>query len=79
MAAPSRKPSTKGAPPKPTDTTHVVGNNTQKPEAGEEVPCNFRVDPEFKRRFKTFCVTHDREMKKVFVEAMEEYMAKRGG
>ena len=43
MAAPSKKPGSKGLPPEPTKTTHVVGNHTSKPEPGTTVPCNFRV------------------------------------
>ncbi len=48
MAAPGRKPVGKGVPPAPVET-HVVGNHTSKVEAGTKVPCNFRVDAEFKK------------------------------
>ncbi|TDV89187.1 hypothetical protein BDK62_1247 [Halomonas alkaliantarctica] len=79
MAAPSKKPSGKGLPPSPTATSHVVGNATSKPEAGEQVPCNFRVSPEFRRRLKSFAAGHDKSMVDVFTEAVEEYIEKRGG
>lgn len=79
MAAPSKKPVGKGLPPTPTETPHVVGNATAKPEAGSQVPCNFRVDPEFRKRLKAFAVAHDMSMVEVFEKAVEEYMAKRGG
>ena len=78
MAAPSKKPSSKGAPPKPSET-HVVGNNTTKPAAGEKVPLNFRVDPEFKRRLKGFAVAHDVDMVDVMMDAVGEYLDKKGG
>lgn len=79
MAAPSKKPGPKGLPPTPEEPTHVVGNATSKPGAGNEVPCNFRVDPEFRKRLKAFAVAHDTSMVEVFKNAVEEYMAKRGG
>lgn len=79
MASPSKKPSSKGLPPTPTETSHVVGNATSKPEAGEQVPCNFRVSPEFRRRLKSFAAGHDKSMVDVFTEAVEEYIEKRGG
>jgi len=79
MAAPSKKPGPKGLPPAPSETPHVVGNATSKPEAGSLVPCNFRVSPEFRKRLKAFAVAHDMSMVEVFEKAVEEYMAKRGG
>ncbi|QFT86804.1 hypothetical protein FIU88_19020 (plasmid) [Halomonas sp. THAF12] len=79
MAAPSKKPGSKGLPPQPTQTAHVVGNHTSKPEAGATVPCNFRVDPEFKKRLKTFAATHDMSMVEVFETAVNEYMERKGG
>lgn len=79
MAAPSKKPSSKGLPPTPTETPHVVGNATSKPEAGEDVACNFRISPELRRRLKSFAVAHDMSMKDVFTQAVEEFMDKRGG
>lgn len=78
MAAPSKKPSSKGAPPKPSET-HVVGNNTSKPAAGQKVPFNTRVDPEFKRRLKRFSVDHDIDMTDIMIEAVEEWLDRKGG
>lgn len=79
MAVPSKKPSGKGLPPIPTETPHVVGNATSKPEAGEQVPCNFRVSPEFRRRLKSFAAAHDMSMVDVFTQAVDEFMDRRGG
>lgn len=79
MAAPSKKPGSKGLPPQPTQTTHVVGNHTSKPEPGTTVPCNFRVSPEFRRRLKAFAVAHDMSMVEVFETAVNEYMERKGG
>ena len=79
MAAPRKKPSSKGAPPKPGEQTNVVGNNTSKPASGEKVPLNFRVDPEFKKRFKMFSITHDIDMVDIMVEAVSDYLDKKGG
>lgn len=79
MAKPKKKPSPKGMPPKPSQPSHVVGNAASKPEAGSQVPCNFRVSPEFRRRLKAFAVAHDTSMVEVFEAAVNEYMSKRGG
>lgn len=81
MAAPSKKPGTgpKGLPPAAKETPHVVGNATAKPEAGEQVPCNFRVSPEFRRRLKSFAAAHDMRMVEVFETAVTDYIEKRGG
>lgn len=78
MAAPSKKPSPKGLPPAPNEAPHVVGNATSKPEAGRQVPCNFRVDPEFRKRLKSFAVAHDMSMVEVFEKAVNEFIEKRG-
>lgn len=78
MAAPSKKPGSKGLPPQPKQTTHVVGNHTHKPSAGSTVPCNFRVDPEFRKRLKTFAASHDMSMVEVFEIAVEEYIKNKG-
>lgn len=79
MAKPSQKPGPKGLPPKPNQPSHVVGNAASKPESGSQVPCNFRVSPEFRRRLKAFAVAHDTSMVEVFEAAVNEYMTKRGG
>lgn len=82
MAAPGKKPPSKagkGAPPKPTDSTSVVGNNTSKPATGDKVPFNTRVDPEFKRRLKMFSVGHDIDMTDIMVEAVTEWLDRKGG
>lgn len=79
MAKPSKKPGPKGLPPEPNQPSHVVGNAASKPEAGSQVPCNFRVSPEFRRRLKSFAAAHDVSMVDIFTEAVDEYIAKRGG
>ncbi|MEQ5770041.1 hypothetical protein NFH98_20940 [Halomonas sp. H33-56] len=79
MAAPSKKPNAKGAPPQAGDKRHVVGNNTRKPEAGEKTTFNTRVPPEWKKRLKMFAVAHDVDMQEVMIEAVTEYLDKKGG
>lgn len=77
MAAPGLKPGGKGLPPAPVET-HVVGNHTSKVEAGTKIPCNFRVDAEFKKDLKVFAAAHDMDMVEVFEEAVREYMNRKG-
>ncbi|MCO7217106.1 hypothetical protein [Halomonas sp. OfavH-34-E] len=80
MAAPSKKPSKptgKGLPPTPAQS-HVVGNNTTKPEAGELVSLNFKTDSEFKRELKSFAAEHDMTMVGVLKEAFAMYKASKG-
>ncbi|MCP1317859.1 hypothetical protein [Halomonas sp. 707B3] len=79
MAAPSKKPNPKGLPPQPAQSAYVVGNNTSKPESGAKVPCNFRVDPEFKKRLKVFSAAHDMDMVEVFEQAVSEFIDRKGG
>lgn len=78
MAKPSLKPSSKGAPPTAATPGTVVGNNTAKPESGEKVPLNFRVDPEMRREFKAFAVEHDMQMVDVLKEAWAAYKREKG-
>lgn len=78
MAKPSMKPSSKGSPPSVNSPSPVVGNNTSKPEAGETVPLNFRVDPEMRREFKAFAAEHDMRMVDVFKEMWGVYKAMKG-
>lgn len=80
MAAPSKKPKPagKGLPPTPA-TTHVVGNNTTKPEAGELVSLNFKTDSEFKRELKSFAAEHDMSMVTVLKESFALYKRQKGG
>lgn len=50
-----------------------------EPEPGEQVPCNFRVSPEFRQRLKLFAAAHDMKMVDVFTSAVGEYMKKTKG
>lgn len=77
MATPGKKPSTKGAPPKPAESP-VVGNNTTKADAGELVPLNFKTDPEFRRELKSFAAEHDMSMVAVIKEAFAMYSKSKG-
>lgn len=77
MAKPNKRP-TKGAPPQinaPQDASH----NLQKPEAGELVPMNFKVSPEFKKEFKGFANDHDLTMVDLLKAAYELYKHQKGG
>lgn len=76
MAAPTKKPS-KGIPPGPGKGP-VVGNNTEKVEAGETVPMNYRVSPELKRNWKQFCASHDMSMVEGLEAALVAYMDQKG-
>lgn len=78
MAKPSMKPSRKGAPPSLEASSTVVGNNTSKPESGEKVPLNFRVDPEIRREVRVFAGEHDMGMVDVFLDAWREYKKIKG-
>lgn len=72
------KPSSKGTPPTADATSPVVGNNTNKPEAGELVPLNFRVPAEIRREVRAFKVEHDIDMVDIFLDAWAEYKKIKG-
>lgn len=77
MAKPGMKPNSKGAPPAPAQSS-VVGNNTSKPEAGEQVPLNFRVPAEMRREFRVFSAEHDINQVEMLKEMWEMYKAAKG-
>ncbi len=68
----------KGTPPASNAAAHVVGNNTTKPEAGELVPMNFKVDSELKKDFKMFAAMHDMSMVDLLKEAFALYKEHKG-
>ncbi|MCQ2992386.1 hypothetical protein NLO72_24615 [Pseudomonas tremae] len=68
----------KGTPPRSDDLSTVVGNNTEKPEAKKDVPMNLRVPDEFKRRVDQFALDHRVSVKKVTMQALEEFMNRAG-
>jgi len=79
MFGPKQNRPRKGEAPKAAEDTHVVGNNTDKPSAGEMVPLNFKTDAEFKKAFKTFAVGHDMTMVDLLKESFEFYKEHKGG
>ncbi|MCG7551597.1 hypothetical protein [Pseudoalteromonas sp. Of7M-16] len=78
MAHPSSPRPKKGSPPRSSEDSGVVGNNTEKPASSELVPMNFKVESEFKRDFKTFAVGHDMTMVDVLRAAFELYKRQKG-
>ncbi|UTA79009.1 AlpA family phage regulatory protein [Halomonas sp. XH26] len=54
----------------------VTGNANSKMDSAEQVPCNFRVSPEFRHRLKSFAVANEMSMVEVFTRAVDEYMKK---
>jgi hypothetical protein len=62
-----KKHGTKGTPPDATT------GNLKQPSNGEMVNLNFKVPPDFKRDFKTFCTEHDLKMKDALMEMFSRY------
>ncbi|WP_085609553.1 hypothetical protein [Vibrio parahaemolyticus] len=81
MAGPSKKPTNKGKGDTPTSAhdTNVVGNNTNKPAAGELKPLNFKRSPEFIKEFKTFAASHEMKLSELLEEAFYYYKEHKGG
>ena len=71
---PTKKPSTKGAPP-PADPVPEArkANNLTKRPSGEMVALNFTVPAEFRTRFKIFSAMHDMTQVEVLFAAFEEF------
>ncbi len=51
------------------DSPKKVSINTTKREAGKSVDLNFKVDPEFKREFRTWAAAHDVTQKETLERA----------
>lgn len=48
-----------------------VTRNLKKPESGALVDLNFKVSPEFRREFKTFCASNDMKQKEALEQAFD--------
>lgn len=68
----------KGEPPTSETPSTVVGNNTEKPETKGDVPMNLRVPDDFKARVMQFALDNRTSVKKVTVQALEEFMKRAG-
>jgi len=75
---PKKSGNRKGSPPKDDQNTGVVGNNIQKAESADLVPLNFKVDPEFKKDYKTFASMHDISMVTLLKMTFELYKSQNG-
>lgn len=50
----------------------------EAPEGGAGQPLNFRVTPEFRRRFRQYALDHDMRLSAVLIEAFEA-LVREGG
>ena len=68
----SKPPSRKGKPPAIDDASEILTNRPVK-STGIKKDLNFKVDPEFKRRFKSFATNHDMSMLTLLKNAFDYY------
>lgn len=74
LGKPTRKVSTKGAPPPVEAATRTKkSNNLTKRPSDQMVALNFSVPAEFRTRFKMFAVMHDMKQIEVLFAAFEEF------
>lgn len=75
LGKPTKKTSTKGAPPPAEAAAPVAAksNNLTKRPSNQMVALNFSVPAEFRTRFKMFAVMHDMKQVEVMFAAFEEY------
>jgi hypothetical protein len=66
---PPPKRSTKGAPP----TTDEALNNLAIPDTGDLAPLNFKVEPSFRKEFKTYASRLGISMKELLDRSFREY------
>lgn len=67
---------TKGA---AAPVSNVPARSAEDETDANNVPLNFRVSAELRRRFKVFAATHDLKLNELLRLAFEEYEAKRNG
>ena len=65
----------KGDAPPPMAVVH----NLKKPQSGDLKPLNFKVDPEFHRKFKSYAASHGVSMVELLREGFELIKEHRGG
>lgn len=74
MAKINKKPNRKGAPPSMVDASNNL-TNLPKKKTGLRKDLNFKVDPEFKRRFKNYATDNDLSMHDLLLKMFEFYEA----
>jgi len=55
-----------------------VRSTTSPTDTDTNLPLNFRVSAEFRRRFRTFAVTHDMKLTELLRLAFDEYEKQHG-
>lgn len=70
----SKPPSRKGAPPPMEDASDNLTNKSVK-SVGTTKDLNFKVDIEFKKRFKSYATNLDISMRELLINAFEFYEA----
>lgn len=74
MAKISAKPKNrKGTPPVIEEASNIMTNQTEK-STGAKKDLNFKVDPEFKRRFKSYAANQGISMVDLLSMAFEYYV-----
>ena len=68
----SKPPSRKGPPPRIDEASDNLKNKPKKSSVAKR-DLNFKVDPEFKTRFKSYASSHDMTMQSLLIEAFEFY------
>ena len=66
------------AAPPPADASVRSAAPGKGAEEVNSAPLNFRVSPDFRRRFKTLAAQHDLKLSELLRLAFEEYEAKHG-
>jgi len=66
------KPNRKGTPPKMDDASSILTNQTVR-KSGLRKDLNFKVDADFKKRFKTYATINDLSMHDLLVKTFEYY------
>lgn len=66
---PAPRRSTKGTPP----TAEESPRNLDIPDSGDLAPLNFKVEPAFRREFKTYASTLGISMKELLDRSFREY------
>jgi len=66
------KPNRKGTPPKMDDASSILTNLPAR-KSGIRKDLNFKVDADFKKRFKTYATVNDLSMHDLLIKAFEYY------
>ena len=77
VTLPPKKQSTKGKPPT-GNSSHTVGNHTEKEGSGDKVMFNHQVPKEFKTRVDVFCAAHGIARVQLIMRLLNEEMDKKG-